>query len=274
VRALFTAQTLGLLCLLPSAPGLPDPAWWRYVLGTALAVFLNMLAALASLPRIFGWLPLVLGHDYWMGQLLELLVSLAGFAWLLGWCNWPRQELGLRLTFNPGTGAGVRRFLLPLLLLELGILWWLIPGGKGDVGYHLLQISAGVTEELAFRGVLLALLDRAFPDRGRVLGAALGWGTVVSAVIFGLCHGLRVEADFHVGLALGPMAIPLLGGLVLAWCRARSGSLLLPIWVHSGMNEVAQLLVVLKSWAGPVPKAAPGRRRAQPPDASCTFFSA
>lgn len=64
MRAVFTAQALGLLCLLLGAPGLPDPARWRYVLSAALAVFLNMLATLASLPRIFGWLPLVLGHDY------------------------------------------------------------------------------------------------------------------------------------------------------------------------------------------------------------------
>ncbi|AWM33554.1 hypothetical protein DDQ68_12625 [Hymenobacter nivis] len=43
------------------------------------------------------------------------------------------------------------------------------------------------------------------------------------------------------------MAIPTVGGFVLAWCRARSGSLLLPIFVHSGMNEVAQLVALAKA---------------------------
>ncbi|WP_157887102.1 CPBP family intramembrane glutamic endopeptidase [Hymenobacter sp. PAMC 26628] len=105
----------------------------------------------------------------------------------------------------------------------------------------------GLTEELAFRGVLLALLDRAFAGRVRVLGADMGWGAVASSLVFGLCHGLRVSPDLHVALQLLPMAIPTVGRFVLAWCRARSGSLLLPIFVHSGMNEAAQLVAVAKA---------------------------
>ncbi|AWM33555.1 hypothetical protein DDQ68_12630 [Hymenobacter nivis] len=58
----------------------------------------------------------------------------------------------------------------------------------------------GLTEELAFRGVLLALLDRTFTERVRVLGADVGRGTVSSSLVFGLCHGLRVGPDLHVAL--------------------------------------------------------------------------
>ena len=202
---------------------------------------------MATLPRVLPWLPLVAGHDYWLNQVLELLVGFAGVGLLMGLGGWPRAELGLRLRFAPGTGRDVRHFLLPLLALEVGLLGILISGGQlAGLGYLLLQLSAGPTEELIFRGLLLALLNRAFLGRVRVLGADLGWGTVASAVLFEPGHGLRVGAGWRVALDVVPMAIPMAGGLVLAWCQARSGSLLLPVLVHSGMNAVAQLIGPVK----------------------------
>lgn len=168
------------------------------------------------------WLPLVAGHDYWLNQVLELLVGFAGVGLLMGLGGWPRAELGLR--FAPGTGRDVRHFLLPLLALEVGLLGILISGGQlAGLGYLLLQLSAGPTEELIFRGLLLALLNRAFLGRVRVLGADLGWGTVASAVLFEPGHGLRVGAGWRVALDVVPMAIPMAGGLVLAWCRPGAG---------------------------------------------------
>ena len=70
---------------------------------------------------------------------------------------------------------------------------------------------------------------------------------MASSLAFGFCHDLRVDADFQVALNSMPMAIPTVGGFVLAWCRARSGSLLLPIFVNSGVNEVAQLVALAKA---------------------------
>lgn len=234
----YTACALGLLCLLLCLPGLLRAASRRYVLWGALLVFSIILAA---------WAPL----DKWASQALSLLVSLVAVALLMALAGWKRQEFGLRLTFNPGTGRDVLRFLLPLMLVELVVLWALVPGGRTAFESHLFQLTApGLTEELAFRGVLLALLDRGFLRRVRILGADLGWGAVVSSLLFGLCHGLRVGADFHVVAKAALMAIPLAGGFVLAWCRARSGSLLLPILVHGGMNELAQLIAAVKARGG------------------------
>ena len=59
----------------------------------------------------------------------------------------------------------------------------------------------------------MALLDRAFPGRVRLLGADLGWSAISTSLLFGLWHGLDVS---------------------LAWCRARGGSLLFPIVAHAG----------------------------------------
>lgn len=252
MRALYSAGALALVCLLLGLPGLRRGRPWLYLAGAVLFVFALALATLTDLASLLPWLPPVPGHshwhDAWHQQLLELLVSGVAIALLVGRGGWRREELGLRLRFEPGTGRDVRRFLLPLLLAEVGVLWLLVPGAPTLLGNHLFMLTApGLTEELAFRGVLLALLDRAFPGRVRVLRASLGWGTVVSSVVFGLMHSLRVSSDWHVTLPVGPMLIPLVGGFVLAWCRARSGSLLLPLFVHSGMNEVAQLVAVVKN---------------------------
>ena len=223
-----------MLCL----PGLLKAAGRRYVLLGALFVFSIILAA---------WAPL----SKWTSQVLSLLVSSVVIALLMALATWKREEFGLRLTFNPGTGRDVLRFLLPLVLVELVVLWALVPSGRTVFESHLFQLTApGLTEELSFRGVLLTLLDRVFLGRVRVLGADLGWGAVASSLLFGLCHGLRVDADFHVVAKVAPMAILLAGGFVLAWCRARSGSLLLLILVHGGMNEMAQLIAAVKARAG------------------------
>ena len=226
------------LCLLLCLPGLLKAAGRRYVLWGALFVFSIILAA---------WAPL----SKWTSQVLSLLVSSVVIALLMALATWKREEFGLRLTFNPGTGRDVLRFLLPLVLVELVVLWALVPSGRTVFESHLFQLTApGLTEELSFRGVLLTLLDRVFLGRVRVLGADLGWGAVASSLLFGLCHGLRVGADFHVVAKVAPMAILLAGGFVLAWCRARSGSLLLLILVHGGMNEMAQLIAAVKVRGG------------------------
>lgn len=251
MRASYSAGALALVCLLLGLPGLRRGSRWQYLAGAVLFVFCLALATLSDMASLLPWLPVVPGkshwHDAWHQQLLELVVSVAAIAWLMGLGGWRREAFGLRLRFEPGTGQEVRRFLLPLLLAEVGVLWLLVPGGPTLLGNHVFMLTApGLTEELAFRGVLLALLDRAFPGRVRVLRADLGWGTPVSSLLFGLMHSLRVSADWHVTLPLAPLAIPLVGGFVLAWCRARSGSLLLPLLVHSGMNEVAQLVALIK----------------------------
>lgn len=96
----------------------------------------------------------------------------------------------------------------------------------------LIPIGTVLCEELAFRGVLLALALRAFSPRIAV--------AVVSAV-FGLWHVASAQAP---GGTTGPSAVAgvvlatAVGGLVLGWLRHRSGSLLAPVGLHLGTNSV------------------------------------
>ena len=102
-------------------------------------------------------------------------------------------------------------------------------------GLVLIPLGTVLAEELAFRGVLHGNSVRSLPVR---------MALAVGAVAFGL---------WHLTVALGPSATPLLpgwgsvlavlvvtivGGLALGWLRHRTGSVLAPIGLHLGTNAV------------------------------------
>jgi uncharacterized protein len=92
--------------------------------------------------------------------------------------------------------------------------------------------------ELVYRGCLLGLLDQLFPGRVRLFTAPLGWGAFLTALLFGLLYGLWLDSflSLHIDwIALRNAAV---SGLVFAWLRARTGSLLMPVVAH-GLQDLA-----------------------------------
>jgi uncharacterized protein len=119
----------------------------------------------------------------------------------------------------------------------------------GEVAYQvLLRIPLGTVlwEEVAFRGVLLAALARLLS-----LPAAIGG----SAVLFGFWHVRPTLSAVSANeLTEGPVSTALavfLGcvitaaaGVLLAWLRVRSGSLLAPVLLHLATNTLGTLAAV------------------------------
>ncbi|MGY1812638.1 CPBP family intramembrane glutamic endopeptidase [Blastococcus sp. SYSU D00820] len=118
--------------------------------------------------------------------------------------------------------------------------------GPGRIAARaLVAIPVGTVlwEEVAFRGVLPAALDRVLPGR-----AAAG----VAAALFGLWHaapaldGLRAN-DVARGRAaraaavLGVCAGTGCAGALFGWLRRRSGSLLAPAVLHLAVNVLGTL---------------------------------
>jgi membrane protease YdiL (CAAX protease family) len=101
----------------------------------------------------------------------------------------------------------------------------------------LIPLGTVLCEELAFRGVLLALALRMSSPRVAV--------AVVSAV-FGLWHIAPARASDGAGspAVAGTVLSTALGGLVLGWLRLRSGSLLAPMGLHLGTNGVGLVAAV------------------------------
>jgi len=135
-------------------------------------------------------------------------------------------EMGLNAP-RPGTTRVVMIAVGLALLLNIAVM---LVRGAAPVRLAGSAVAAvllaGVLEELVFRGVLLALLDRALPQRWHIAGAYIGWGGVALTAAFVALHGLRP------GLLLGVLP----AALLYLWLRERTGSLLAPIAAHLAWN--------------------------------------
>lgn len=94
----------------------------------------------------------------------------------------------------------------------------------------------GLEEELLFRGILWALIDRALRRRTVLWGAQVGWGLVITTLVFGLAHGVVV--DEHLGLSFAPSLVVATGvfGFVAGWVRARAASIWPAVVLHGAVN--------------------------------------
>lgn len=99
----------------------------------------------------------------------------------------------------------------------------------------------GLAEELVYRGCLLGLLDRLFLGRLRMFAAPLGWGALVTALLFGLLHGLWLDSFLSLHIDWIALRNAVVSGLVFAWLRARTGSLVMPVVAH-GLQDFAFFL--------------------------------
>lgn len=85
----------------------------------------------------------------------------------------------------------------------------------------------GLSEEFFFRGYLQTQLNRHFGRPWRFLGAEWGWGLVLAAVLFGLCH-----------LVHGPptQLKVIFFGLFAGWLRERTDTVYVPAAYHGISN--------------------------------------
>jgi uncharacterized protein len=173
-------------------------------------------------------------------------------------------DLGLvRSTWRPGLRWGAAAATLVGAVYALAFLVTpvrqALPDSGGGLGRAALTavlvvipLGTVLPEELAFRGLLLALLGR----RHGVLAA-----TLLSSGLFGLWHVLAslgggaanamiadmVGADpagtvVRVAVTVGFTAI---AGVVLCWLRLRSGSLLAPVLAHWTVNGLGVIVTLL-----------------------------
>ncbi|BCY08044.1 CPBP family intramembrane glutamic endopeptidase [Actinoplanes sp. L3-i22] len=184
---------------------------------------------------------------------LVLIARGAGLTW---------HDLGLsRRTFLPGLKYALGAVVIVAVVYTAGAA---IPATRvafHDVRYHLHPGAALLTafvvvplgtvllEEVAFRGVLLGLVNR---HRGAT------WASITSSVLFGLWHILpslrlaqvnaAVGATLGVGATgrvlaiLGAVAFTGLAGLLLCELRRRSGSLLAAAALHWATNGLGLLI--------------------------------
>ena len=223
----------------------------------ALALVLIVLAAHNLLGN------LVLPPALYVPANLAVAAVLLGLARASG-ISW--AELGLsRSSVGRGAALGAAAFLVVAIALVVAAL---APATRplfederaaklttgAAIAYQaLLRIPLGtvVLEEVAFRGVLLALFSRATST-----GAAVAW----SSVAFGLWHVVPTAEALRAN-RLAPnapaVAAAVVGtaaaGAAFCWLRLRSGSLLAPALAHVATNSVALVVAVSVLRTGSVP---------------------
>jgi membrane protease YdiL (CAAX protease family) len=244
---LLANAALGATCF--SVAALP----WMAMRGKrALAGWVVLVATADVVATLFPWLfpwlfPATfpaLGNWNWSGKLLDLLAMLGLSALLVHRGMLTRTSIGLQVRQAPGSGRALLMFLTPYFL-TLAALKGLTSAAGEWPSLETLAFEAtmpGLAEELAYRGVLTALYDlltRDLPNaRVRILGAEMGYGALTISVAFGLLHGITFDEQLTLQCSLLTVAFTGIVGLVLAWVRARTGSLVMPVVVHNVTNLI------------------------------------
>ncbi len=205
------------------------------LVGAFLAVYLldNLILGLVSrYPQLqlipdTAWGTLVCA---WSGKLYSILAALL-VAWLVRRAI-SSTEFGLVLAQPKGS---IRPALILFLLagavatvLGLGF----DKGPFDAVVLIYLALMPGLNEELVYRGLLLGLANRISPPRWTILQARIGWGALITSLLFGLLHGFWIEAGVGAHFNLVVVFFNGLVGLAYAWQRERTGSMLFPILTH------------------------------------------
>jgi len=230
--ALALAVVLVLLVLraVPAANARPSWGW-----GVAFLATLVLFLGLATLPGLLPGDRLIGERWNWSGPLL----GLAGALWIASMlvrrvgASW--REMGFTWFQRPGSigpALWVSAVALSLNALAMGHSAFRLPAVPLETWLYQATVP-GLVEEPVFRGVLLALLDRAFASRrngGRasfdLLGASIGWGGVVVTLVFVALHGVNA----------GTLTGVLPAAVLYLWLRVRTGSLVVPIVVHNLWN--------------------------------------
>jgi membrane protease YdiL (CAAX protease family) len=106
----------------------------------------------------------------------------------------------------------------------------------GDFANEVLGqlLVIALPEEAFYRGYLQTRLDDAWPPSWRVLGARLGPGWIVAALIFALGHVVTVHAAARLAVFFP--------ALVFGWLRSRTGGIGASVGFHMLCNVYSQAL--------------------------------
>lgn len=171
------------------------------------------------------------GVDWnWSGK----LASLAGMLIVAATPLFGFRRAGV--TLRQGTGFG---FAFVVFILFVALFFYMaISGADGRDDWETIAFQwtmPGLDEEVFYRGVLLLAMNEAFRGRLNVIGAPIGYGGLLTSVLFGLAHGLSYG---EAGYSFDGMTFLMTGGpsLILLWLRERTGSILLPVIAHNVAN--------------------------------------
>ena len=215
-----------------------QPNWDRTFLFLFLGYALldHVLTALPFEYQQFRFLDLEMN---WEGKIFSYLLF---FVFILTYQKLPKSEYGLTLNQAPGTRTYIIRVIAitSVLFLIYGILIGGFSGGLENILFQLTMPS--IVEELSFRGILLGLLNQMLPKKWTLGKTEFGFGVVLTALLFGLWHGLSISNDFTFSFNTVTVLFTGAIGFFLGLVRERTGSLVVPIILHILINLIPNLV--------------------------------
>ena len=206
----------------------PGSHWTLLALGLYFLLdrFLPYLPGLYALPQPWGVMT--------VRFVLALLTLWISGAWHQAGLRWPDSAevwqaaaglTALMLAFTLGRNA---------LIHQLGL-----PQAENRISLpYLLYLATlpGLAEEFAYRGLLQPQLHRLCGRRWSLLGARLGWGWLITAILFWGIHAWRSSPAGGIFFAWPTLTMQLWIGLGLGVLRERTGSLWPGVIAHNLVN--------------------------------------
>jgi membrane protease YdiL (CAAX protease family) len=83
------------------------------------------------------------------------------------------------------------------------------------------------------------LLNRGLGTQWRFLGAQIGWGWLITSILFAAAHVVFVDRSLHITFMFEEGVGPLVGSLIGGWLRERTGS----IWPMVVLHNISNVLI-------------------------------
>lgn len=211
----------------------------RYILEVGattviLMVFARFLYGVQNLPFISRYYAVIFASAFLYVLVAVMLIRKRPFDFI---------DRSLRMFMNGVAYFTVSSLIVfPLYLIGAHI-WMIYVFGKH--GFHLAAfpgiwmvlsqvLLVALPEEFFFRGYMQTTLDKVFPKKWRVLGADLGWGWIITCIVFAFSHSFVHYAWWHFSI--------LFPALLFGWLRERTGSITAPVLFHALSNVMSDLV--------------------------------
>lgn len=202
-----------------------------------VAYFIFLIATISSyfVPRIAFFESYKMN---WQGQLFVVLLSL-GF--VFGTKILTPKQAGFTFKIRKSVW-------LPLIVFStIGVAFNIYVRGFEGISttgeYVLYQLTMpGLAEEMAFRGVLLGLLNLVFLSRRKILGAELGWGGVILSLAFGLGHSVYFDANRQLQFAQDAFLVTTILSAIMTYLKEKGESIIPSVIFHNIYNASLPLI--------------------------------
>ena len=214
--------------------------WLLFALAVAIGFADDLVLDLADWFRHWAELPR-LSEWNWLGKAANIAFSCS---LLVAW-PWLRRNVGLRWRQAPGSARFALGCFIAYMTCAVGIgcLMPPTPFSADTLAYQL--VMPGLAEELAIRGILLAILERACGQSPMSNRLRFGYASAITCLLFGLGHGLST-VDGHYQFAFVPFATTTLWAVPATLVRTRTGSLLWPVVYHGVWNFTIFLMAMMR----------------------------